>query len=146
MSPPDGIQFIGSVTDSSIVARMNGTPIAYVHLSPREGNTVIHIEDICIYKGREVRKKSAVARFLAKWIPPFKYRIAGKQGIGTELMKYLIRQAEKEGFKEIRGSVVQQGIDDYPNLLGWYERFGFQVRELPKGSGLIGEYEIRLVL
>src|SRR5258706_15830876 len=48
-----------------------------------------------------------------------------RRGIGSQLLKRLLREADSAGIREIRGSAVALDLDPQPTLLAWYERHGF---------------------
>ena len=49
------------------------------------------------------------------------------RGLGAALLRFLIGLARERGIKRIRGSVVQQDVEETPFLLTWYKKNGFQV-------------------
>ena len=62
--------------------------------------------------------------------PPWSAR--GK-GIGRELLRRVLEEADTTGVCEIWGSMTSRDIKKTPYLVKWYERLGFLVRE-PDGE------------
>jgi 3-deoxy-D-arabino-heptulosonate 7-phosphate (DAHP) synthase len=53
------------------------------------------------------------------------------QGLGTELLRYIIEQARNKGMKRIVGLVVPRDLANTPNLIEWYQSAGFVVTDAP---------------
>jgi N-acetylglutamate synthase-like GNAT family acetyltransferase len=51
------------------------------------------------------------------------------EGIGRELLRRFLQEADASGVREIYGSVTGDDLQRSPFLLGWYERHGFQILE-----------------
>ncbi len=51
------------------------------------------------------------------------------RGIGSQLLKLVISESKKVGADKIWGSVVESDLQQNGDLLGWYQRHGFQVLE-----------------
>jgi len=60
-----------------------------------------------------------------------------RKGLGTELLKSLVKFARENNVKQICGSIVRTDIIRTPNLIEWYKERGF--REGPPYRGCIKE-------
>lgn len=57
---------------------------------------------------------------------PINYR---QRGLGTQLLQFVINEAQKHGVRKIYGSLVQEDINSNPNLANWYKKHGFQIED-----------------
>ncbi|WP_333265830.1 GNAT family N-acetyltransferase [Microcoleus sp. S36a_B3] len=55
---------------------------------------------------------------------PIDYR---RMGLGTHLLKFAIKKARQRGIKRIYGSLTQKDINNNPNLVRWYKKYGFEI-------------------
>ena len=65
-------------------------------------------------------------------------------GLGDALMNCVVARARLMGFKAIRGSVVDQDIEQTPYLVAWYQKHGFRLVE--PGSGDISRTVVQKTL
>lgn len=64
---------------------------------------------------------------LLRWLvepKPIDYR---RRGLGTHLLKFAIKKARQRGIKRICGSLTQKDINNNPNLVKWYKKYGFEI-------------------
>jgi len=78
---------------------------------------------------------------LTHWNEPTNYR---KKKLGTHLLRYIIELGRNEGIKKIYGSLTHKDISDNPNIVEWYQKYGFKL-EKPT-SGEIGNAKYRICL
>ena len=70
---------------------------------------------------------------LAEWFVEPEVSIAGRtwklrgRGIGSELLRHMLNQADAAGVREVWGCVTAEDIQNGPELLARYERHGFVV-------------------
>ncbi len=50
-------------------------------------------------------------------------------GVGRELLKRVLAEADVSGVRETWGSVMSNDVESTPHLLDWYKRLGFSVAE-----------------
>jgi GNAT superfamily N-acetyltransferase len=55
---------------------------------------------------------------------PIYYR---RRGLGTHLLEFAIKEARQRGIKRIYGSLTEEDISNNPNLVKWYEKYGFEI-------------------
>ena len=87
--------------DFEIIACIGNVEVGLVRCD-RDGDQLI-LADICVSKEQR------------------------RQGIGGELLKRLIIEADRVAIGLIFGSITPDAIREQPFLLGWYERHGFRV-------------------
>jgi len=66
---------------------------------------------------------AAFLRLLVK-PKPIDYR---RRGLGTHLLQFAIKKARQRGIKQIYGSLTQEDINNNPNLVKWYKKYGFEI-------------------
>jgi GNAT superfamily N-acetyltransferase len=64
------------------------------------------------------------------------------RGLGTELIKFVIRRARDRGLLRVTGRLFPKDLEANPRLPGWYRHQGFQVAM--NESGTAGELELVL--
>jgi GNAT superfamily N-acetyltransferase len=55
---------------------------------------------------------------------PIDYR---HRGLGTHLLQFAVKKARQRGIKRICGSLTQEDINNNPNLVKWYQKYGFAI-------------------
>ena len=58
-----------------------------------------------------------------------------RRGLGTLMLEFIIAQARRSGFQQIRGHLHPLNLHDKPDLPDWYRRRGFDVRMNEDGRG-----------
>lgn len=61
---------------------------------------------------------------LTHWNEPTDYR---RKGLGTYLLKYIIDLAKSKNVKKVHGFLTFKDIDANPNLIHWYQKYGFKL-------------------
>lgn len=61
---------------------------------------------------------------LTHWNEPTDYR---RKGLGTYLLKYIIDLAKSKKVKKVHGFLTFKDIDANPNLIHWYQKYGFKL-------------------
>jgi len=90
----------------------------------RDGDRV-HLADIRIDDPPRRRVGLIASLFGAKAPRPLR-----RQGIGTELLKRFLGEADARGVREIWGEVTKHDASDW--LLNWYRKHGFVVEDPDK--------------
>lgn len=80
---------------------------------------------------------------LTHWFEPTDYR---RKGLGTYLLKSIIKLAKTQGIKEIYGSLTEQDIEANPNLINWYQKYGFKLEAPTSEEVKTAKYRICLYL
>jgi hypothetical protein len=80
---------------------------------------------------------------LTHWNEPQNYR---RKGLGTYLLKYIIDLAKIKGIEKMHGSLVEDDIQDNPNLINWYKKHGFRVESPTSEEVSTAKYRICLYL
>lgn len=62
---------------------------------------------------------------------PINYR---RRGLGSALLKSLIHHARSRSAQHLYGNVFEQDVQNNPKLLHWYEKHGFEIREVPEAD------------
>ena len=62
---------------------------------------------------------------------PVNYR---RRGLGSALLKSLIHHARTKNAQQLYGNVFEQDVQNNPKLLYWYQKHGFEIREIPEGD------------
>ncbi len=62
---------------------------------------------------------------------PINYR---RRGLGSALLKSLIHHALTRNAQQLYGNVFEQDVQNNPKLLHWYQKHGFEIREIPVGD------------
>jgi ribosomal protein S18 acetylase RimI-like enzyme len=50
-----------------------------------------------------------------------------RRGLGTHLLQFAIKKARQRGIRRICGSLTQEDINNNPNLVKWYKKYGFEI-------------------
>jgi len=53
--------------------------------------------------------------------PPYR-----RKGLGTKLVKLVITRLRERGVRHIYGSVPRSALEEFPEIVQWYERLGFK--------------------
>ncbi|RCJ30511.1 hypothetical protein A6769_33165 [Nostoc punctiforme NIES-2108] len=80
---------------------------------------------------------------LTHWNEPTDYR---RKGLGTYLLKYIIDLAKSKNVKIINGFLSFKDIDANPNLIHWYEKYGFKLESPPPKEIEYSKYQVCLNL
>ena len=67
-------------------------------------------------------------RYVRKWKPRFGMTSFRGRNIGTKMLVCFLDWCRANGKIEVFGTVVQEDLNETPDLLGWYQRHGFEVR------------------
>lgn len=83
---------------------------------------------------------ASIARYSPKTIS---YR---RLGLGTILLKALIRYAQDQTIPAIQGEVFRQDVENMPHLLQWYQKQGFELIPPEPGSApdLVARLHLKL--
>lgn len=86
---------------------------------------VLHLHDLHVEKSVPA-PESRFARFLRKLTGTARPTVeCRKLGIGTALLRLIVRNARSSGFSEIRGKIARHDLEAFPGLIDWYVRQGF---------------------
>lgn len=80
---------------------------------------------------------------LTHWFEPTDYR---RKGLGSYLLKFIINLAKNQGIKKIYGSLTEQDIEANPNLINWYQKYGFKLEAPTSEEVETAKYRICLDL
>lgn len=106
-------------------ARLHGLKIGYVNCIKRDAR--LQLADIRI--DHVSRRRPTFLERLRSLIGVPRLPELRHRGIGSELLKTVLRAADSAGIHEIWGCVTHEDLATQPRLLGWYERHGFIVQE-----------------
>ncbi len=96
----------------------------------RESPETLYLRDIAV--ANQVLKKSVYIRtksltnFLSFNSKITNYR---SRGIGSALLQFLIGYAGANGIQCLYGRVYQQDLENNSNLLNWYQKHGFELKQ-----------------
>ncbi len=62
---------------------------------------------------------------------PVNYR---RRGLGSALLRCLIAHAHARQAQHLYGNVFEQDVQNNSKLLQWYQKHGFEIREIPEGD------------
>ena len=103
----------------------------------------ILIGDLIVKDNLEFNRWSDKAFKLTHWNEPKNYRI---KGLGTYLLKYIIDLARSKGVQKIHGSLTKDDIDENPNLINWYKKYGFRIEHPTREEVCTAQHRICLYL
>ena len=107
------------------------------------------LQDIEIYEDRELLERANLKQSLGSWLRNLfglgpKFRSNRRHGLGGALLKVIIAHARHHGAKHIRGSVVQDDLQERPWLIPFYEKHGF--KRVTHEPGDISDVVVRIDL
>jgi hypothetical protein len=115
--------FLDDDGDFDVEAHIDGIRVGYAW-GIRDGDR-LHLTDIRVDEFAPCGG-SMLPRVIQSFFPPAKLR---GTGVGRELLRRFLRNADTAGVCEVWGSVTEDDLRNWPGLLDWYGRYGFVVRE-----------------
>ncbi|MDJ0703767.1 MAG: GNAT family N-acetyltransferase [Leptolyngbyaceae cyanobacterium MO_188.B28] len=96
----------------------------------RESSAALMLKDIAIANEVNLAPMNIWFKILHK-IPgwrskPINYR---RQGLGSALIRRLIQYARENGIEFLHGEVFRPDLENNPNLLQWYQKRGFEIKQ-----------------
>ncbi|GAX38688.1 GNAT family N-acetyltransferase [Nodularia sp. NIES-3585] len=69
-----------------------------------------------------------------------------KKELGSYVLSYIIDLAKTKGIKKIYGALTHQDIKSNPNLINWYQKYGFKIEAPTYEEVSTAKYRICLYL
>ena len=110
-------------SDFHIEAWRSGVRVGWAMGSPTEDGR-LQLCDIQVFNS-VVRPWPVLTAWMLRFWGPRKSAIFRGQGIGDELLSRFCYEADRVGFREIFGYIVEGDAETRPWLLRWYEKHGF---------------------
>ena len=112
--------------DFDVEARIDGVVVGRAHCI-RDGDQILLAD---LHVDSDLQRAWPLFPWLLRWIlgtrRPLQLR---RKGIGSELLRRVLHEADSAGVRETWGSVMPADLQRHPSLLDWYERRGFVVEE-----------------
>ncbi len=113
--------FTGDDGDFDVEAHLNGVRVGWAW-GTRAGDRVNLANIDVTHDG--LRRGAGLPWFIRQWLPTRRLR---RRGIGSALLRRVLREADADGVREVWGCVTQKDLTESPFLLRWYERHGFAI-------------------